>query len=302
MTYRERLAKEHPECVDVRHLGGCKYCPSDYGYETKSYCTLNCYACWGREMPMTPEAQEEQEEHDLAINAEIIRGYCGERPHCNVCPADGTCRDMPGSWSAGVAFTSAAKQRAMLDAFEAALPTLDEDTEEQEAHDLAANSEIIQAYCDRETECGACPAYLVCGKNDETSWYTGLTIPGCPISAEKQRAMLDAFEAALPPLDEEDGGRPQAAPTEDNAALEREDVRILPVDDPVNHPSHYTAGGIECIDAIAAALTCQKDPMEAWLTGQVLKYLWRWPLKNGVEDLKKARWYLERLIGKVGAA
>ena len=96
--------------------------------------------------------------------------------------------------------------------------------------------------------------------------------------------------------------RSGAAPTEDNAALEREDVRILPVDDPVNHPSHYTAGGIECIDAIAAALTCQKDPMEAWLTGQVLKYLWRWPLKNGVEDLKKARWYLERLIGKVGAA
>ena len=73
-----------------------------------------------------------------------------------------------------------------------------------------------------------------------------------------------------------------------------------PPDDPVNHPSHYTAGGIECIDAIAAALTCQKDPMEAWLTGQVLKYLCRWPLKNGKEDLEKARWYLDRLIGKVG--
>ena len=70
-------------------------------------------------------------------------------------------------------------------------------------------------------------------------------------------------------------------------------------DDPVNHPAHYTAGGIECIDAIAAALTCQRDPMCAWLTGQVLKYLWRWPLKNGVEDLKKARFYLDRLIGKV---
>ena len=71
------------------------------------------------------------------------------------------------------------------------------------------------------------------------------------------------------------------------------------VNDPVNHPAHYTAGGIECIDAIAAALTCQKDPMQAWLTGQVLKYLWRWPLKNGLEDLEKARWYLDRLIEKV---
>ena len=66
--------------------------------------------------------------------------------------------------------------------------------------------------------------------------------------------------------------------------------------DPVNHPAHYTAGGIECIDAIAAALTAQNDPMAAWLTGQCLKYLWRWPLKNGLEDLKKTRFYLDRLI------
>ena len=69
-----------------------------------------------------------------------------------------------------------------------------------------------------------------------------------------------------------------------------------PKNDPVNHPAHYTAGGIECIDAIAAALTCQRDPMQAWLTGQVLKYLWRWPLKNGAEDLRKAQFYLNRLV------
>ena len=66
--------------------------------------------------------------------------------------------------------------------------------------------------------------------------------------------------------------------------------------DPVNHPAHYTAGGVECIDAIRAALTCQTDPYAAWLTGQVIKYLWRWPMKNGVEDLEKARFYLDRLI------
>lgn len=70
--------------------------------------------------------------------------------------------------------------------------------------------------------------------------------------------------------------------------------------DAVSHPAHYTAGGIECIDAIAAALSSHKNPMEAWLTGQVLKYLWRWPLKNGVEDLRKAQWYLDRLIEKAG--
>lgn len=127
MTFREKLAKEHPEFVDVRYIGDCKYCPSDYGYETKSYCTVNCYACWDREMPMTPEEQAAQEKHDLEINAEIIRGYCCERPHCGVCPAYVPCADLPGCWSAGVAHTSAEKQRAVLDAFESALPPLDED-------------------------------------------------------------------------------------------------------------------------------------------------------------------------------
>lgn len=73
-------------------------------------------------------------------------------------------------------------------------------------------------------------------------------------------------------------------------------INETPINDPVNHPAHYTAGGIECIDAIAAALTSQNDPMSAWLTGQCLKYLWRWPLKNGLEDLKKTRFYLDRLI------
>ena len=75
--------------------------------------------------------------------------------------------------------------------------------------------------------------------------------------------------------------------------------KVQAKDDPVNHPSHYTAGGIECIDAITAAISCQKDPVNAWLTAQCLKYLWRWPLKNGLEDLKKTRFYLDRLIERL---
>lgn len=65
--------------------------------------------------------------------------------------------------------------------------------------------------------------------------------------------------------------------------------------DNVNHPSHYTQGGIECIDAIKAA-TVGKKPMEAVCVANVVKYLWRYEEKNGLEDVKKARWYLERLI------
>ena len=68
-------------------------------------------------------------------------------------------------------------------------------------------------------------------------------------------------------------------------------------DDPVNHPSHYTAGGVECIDAIAAALCKYTDPVDAWLAGQVIKYLWRSPLKGTYEqDLKKAQFYMNRLV------
>ena len=72
------------------------------------------------------------------------------------------------------------------------------------------------------------------------------------------------------------------------------EIEILE-EDPVNRPSHYTQGGIECIDAIAASMT----PTEyaGFLKGQVLKYLWRYRLKGKpIEDLKKAGYYLDRLI------
>jgi hypothetical protein len=65
--------------------------------------------------------------------------------------------------------------------------------------------------------------------------------------------------------------------------------------DVVNHPPHYQADGIECIDVIEAVTRDMKG-MHAVCTANVLKYLWRWPKKGGVESLKKARWYLDRLI------
>ena len=65
--------------------------------------------------------------------------------------------------------------------------------------------------------------------------------------------------------------------------------------DMVNHPSHYTQGGIECIDALKAA-TISKTGIEAVCTANAIKYLWRYEEKNGIEDVKKARWYIYRLI------
>ena len=63
--------------------------------------------------------------------------------------------------------------------------------------------------------------------------------------------------------------------------------------DNVNKPPHYNQSGIECIDAIQAATG---DGFEYYLQGNIIKYLWRYRYKNGIEDLKKAQWYLNKLI------
>ena len=67
------------------------------------------------------------------------------------------------------------------------------------------------------------------------------------------------------------------------------------VPDMVNHPQHYTQGGIECIDALKAA-TVGKHGIEAVCVANVIKYLWRYEEKNGIEDVRKAKWYIERLL------
>lgn len=66
-----------------------------------------------------------------------------------------------------------------------------------------------------------------------------------------------------------------------------------PPKDNVNNPLHYNQSGVECINAIEAATG---EGFEYYLQGNVLKYLWRYRYKNGIEDLKKAEWYLLKLI------
>ena len=68
--------------------------------------------------------------------------------------------------------------------------------------------------------------------------------------------------------------------------------------DMVNHPQHYRTGKIECIDCISAVVSMY-DGEQAYDVGQVVKYLYRAPTKmNFMQDLKKAQWYLNRLIEK----
>jgi len=63
--------------------------------------------------------------------------------------------------------------------------------------------------------------------------------------------------------------------------------------DNVNRPSHYRKGKVECIDAIKSATG---DGYQFYLQGNIIKYMWRFNHKNGLEDLQKAQWYLSELM------
>ena len=84
--------------------------------------------------------------------------------------------------------------------------------------------------------------------------------------------------------------------------------------DAVAHPSHYTQGGIECIDAMKAMMgdshciqECARagaaryniTPIGFYWWGCAFKYLWRWTSKNGIEDLRKCRQCIDFLIEEV---
>ena len=75
---------------------------------------------------------------------------------------------------------------------------------------------------------------------------------------------------------------------------------IAPKGDPVDHPEHYTAGKVEVIEILEQAVQDAPDPISGGLLWQTLKYLLRlWYKGNMLQDAKKARWYLNRLIERL---
>lgn len=68
--------------------------------------------------------------------------------------------------------------------------------------------------------------------------------------------------------------------------------------DNINHPIHYTTGEIETIDYIKDKLTAEE--FRGFCKGNVLKYVSRERLKSGNEDLKKAAWYIAKLLESEG--
>lgn len=76
---------------------------------------------------------------------------------------------------------------------------------------------------------------------------------------------------------------------------------IVPIEkNDVEHPAHYNNGNIECIDAIKAAST--KEEFEGYIRANVLKYVWRFRYKDNIKDLRKAKWYLDKLIESLMAS
>ena len=139
---------------------------------------------------------------------------------------------------------------------------------------------ILCHYCDNRTfNCTDCPLSKKYDK--ETNEYTDTY--AC-VFDEMSDDMLNKCYNWYKELD-------QAACENDEDSCCDKESNV----DMVNHPSHYTQGGIECIDALKAA-TVSKTGIEAVCTANAIKYLWRYEEKNGIEDVKKARWYIDRLI------
>ena len=119
-------------------------------------------------------------------------------------------------------------------------------------------------------------------KNVEATTTLYAKVPKSADEFEKQLKALLPNRLTLEPLPKED--RPIKMPESSKP-------------DNVNHPKHYLKGGLECIQVIKAQLT--PEQYEGYLYGNVLKYMWRWSDKNGLEDLRKAAHYLEWLQEEV---
>lgn len=88
-----------------------------------------------------------------------------------------------------------------------------------------------------------------------------------------------------------DSSKVETADNDDISDMVKDILDGKPADN-INHPSHYTQGNIECIDAMASAFG--KEAVKHFCICNAFKYVWRSEHKNGVEDLDKAIWYINK--------
>lgn len=108
--------------------------------------------------------------------------------------------------------------------------------------------------------------------------YATFSLEDYPCSACKNTAVIDS---------EEYNARPDMF---EPATIQKPEAE----NDVVNHPSHYTQGGIECIDAMKSAFGASQ--LAVYCKIAAFKYIWRCEYKNGAEDVKKAIWYLNKYL------
>lgn len=124
----------------------------------------------------------------------------------------------------------------------------------------------------------------------------------CPLNAlcdSEEIAECDTYAEMFPKKTALAFGYELIADDSDEASELVADTNVGNIKEPdmVNQPPHYTMAGIECADALDAMVSVYPDVNAAALAWQVGKYVWRHPHKgHPVQDLEKARWYLNRLI------
>lgn len=210
--------------------------------------------------------------------AKMIEKHCDSMPSCSACPIgskDGSfvCfsdwEDYPNDIEKNyeIIFGNAEDTK---------------DTEEEEKMTIGEKAEKIKEYCNSNNYCSNCAIKNRCNGDFITAVYE-------KAKNVNNNSLSNAYDIEKN-YDIIFG----------NAEDTEEDKVEKKAEDMVNHPSHYTHGGVECIDAITSALSSYEDSVDSWLVGQVIKYLWRAPLKGKYEeDIKKAQFYLNRLVEKI---
>lgn len=154
--------------------------------------------------------------------------------------------------------------------------------------------QALERFCDRKQDCDYCELW------EPVQQYKGTRHPCHEYVRANQReaARLMGYEV----LEDEqfrEATKKEEANMDKPDQQAKADAGKLKID-MVNHPAHYTAGNVECIDALESMSMGYHDAVQGALAWQVVKYIWRSPLKGKqLEDLQKAQFYLNRLIEKV---
>ena len=214
--------------------------------------------------------------------AEKIKEYCDSTPSCSVCPIG----SKNGSF---VCFGDREYNPNAIEKNYEIIFGKTEDTEEEkkieheeEKTTIEEKAEKIKEYCNSNNYCSNCAIKNRCNGDFITAVYE-------KAKNINNNSLSNAYD--IEKNYEIIFGK---------ASETKEEKVEKKAEDMVNHPSHYTHGGVECIDAITSALSSYEDSVDSWLVGQVIKYLWRAPLKGKYEeDIKKAQFYLNRLVEKI---